>query len=47
MIGKTVDQVLAMALEEGATSEPDLVTAVTITVSSYLAALEEAFAIAR
>jgi hypothetical protein len=47
MIGKTVDQVLAMALEDGAPSEPDLVTAVTITVPSYLSALEEAFARAR
>lgn len=47
MIGKTVDQVLAMPLEEDAPSDPDLVTAVTVTVTSYLAALEEAFARAR
>jgi hypothetical protein len=47
MIGKTVDQVLAMPLEEDAPSDPDLVTAVTITVSGYLAALEESYARAR
>lgn len=47
IIGKTVDQVLAMPLEEGAPSDPDLVTTVTVTVSSYLAALEEAYARAR
>jgi hypothetical protein len=47
MIGKKVDQVLAMSLEEDAPSDPDLVTAVTIRVPGYLAALEEAYARAR
>ena len=48
MIGKTVDQIKALSLlESGAPDDPDLVTAVTITVTDYLAAIEEAYSRAR
>jgi len=44
MIGKTVDQIKAMSLlENGAPDELDLTTSVTITVTDYLAALQEAY----
>lgn len=44
MIGKNVDQVKAMSLQEsGAPDDPDLVTTVTITVTDYLAVFEEAY----
>lgn len=48
MIGKTFDQIKAMGLQEsGAPDEPDLVSSVTITVTDYLVALEEAYNRAR
>ncbi len=44
MIGKNVDQIKAMTLQEnGAPGDPDLVTAVTITVTDYLSAFVEAY----
>ncbi len=44
MVGKTVDEVLALdLLEDGAPDDPDLVTAVTITVTDYFSALEKAY----
>lgn len=43
MVGKNADQVLAMELDDGsAPGDPDLVTAVTISVVDYLTAFEKA-----
>ncbi|MDW7738550.1 MAG: hypothetical protein SCJ97_00625 [Bacillota bacterium] len=45
MIGKTVDEVKAMGLQDdGSPEEADLATSVTITVTDYIAALEKAYA---
>ena len=42
MIGKTITEVKAMELTDGAPADSDLVTSVTITVTDYIAAVEEA-----
>jgi len=43
MVGKTWDQILAMDLDENnAPGDPDLVTAVTISVADYLSVFEKA-----
>ena len=47
MIGKTITEVKAMELTEGAPSGSDLVTSVTITVTDYIKAVEEAVANAK
>ena len=48
MVGKTVDQIKALdLLDDGAPDDPDLVTSVTMTVTGYLEALEEAYSSAR
>ncbi len=48
MVGKTVDEIKALdLLEDGAPDDPDLVTSVTITVTSYLKVLAEAYSLAR
>lgn len=47
MVGKTVAEITALDLDDGAPDDPDLVTSVTITVTSYLAALDEAYSLAR
>ncbi len=48
MVGKTVDEIKALdLLDDGAPDDPDLVTSVTITVTGYLKALEEAYSLAR
>jgi len=48
MVGKTVDEITAMdLLDDGAPDQPDLLTSVTMTVTSYLEALEEAYNLAR
>jgi hypothetical protein len=45
MVGKTVDQVMAMQLSaEGTPSEPDLTSSVTIHVGDYLKAVQKAVA---
>jgi hypothetical protein len=44
MIGKTVEEIAGMKMAEGKTTEEDLVSSVTITVESYIAAVEEAWA---
>lgn len=43
MVGKTVDGVMSMGLEDGIPTEEDLVSSVTIGVEDYLAALEQAW----
>ncbi|ABR50294.1 conserved hypothetical protein [Alkaliphilus metalliredigens QYMF] len=43
MIGKTVAEIMAMELEENRPADADLITSATITVDTYLAALEEAY----
>ncbi len=48
MVGKTIDEIKALdLLEDGAPDDQDLVTSVTITVTSYIKALEEAYSLAR
>ena len=48
MVGKIVDEITALdLLEDGAPDDPDLITAVTMTVSYYLEALNEAYTRAR
>ena len=47
MVGKTIEEVKAMEIADGNTAESDLVTSVTITVTDYLAAVEEAVANAK
>ncbi len=48
MIGKTVSEITGMELDDAdAPEDPDLTTSVTMTVSAYLAALEEAYSRAR
>lgn len=44
MVGKTVDEIKGMGLEEGKTTEEDLVSSVTITVTDYIAVVEQAWA---
>jgi hypothetical protein len=44
MVGKTVEEITGMALEDGVPAEEDLVSSVTIGVDAYLAALEQAWA---
>ena len=44
MIGKTVDEVAGMPLSEGAPSDADLASSVTIHVNDYIAALQKAAA---
>ncbi len=43
MIGKTVEEVKAMGLEDGYPTDADVVSSVTIAVSSHIAALELAY----
>lgn len=43
MIGKNVEDVLAMDLEDGAPTDEELMTTVTIGVDGYLAAIEQAW----
>ncbi|MGM0652094.1 MAG: hypothetical protein ACQES4_04835 [Bacillota bacterium] len=49
IVGKTVDEVLALPLvdDEGSPDDPDLRTSVTMTVSGYFEALAEAYSLAR
>lgn len=47
MVGKTVDQVKAMKLNDGKTAEPDLSSKVTISVPDYIEAVSEAVANAK
>jgi len=47
MVGKTVEEINALDMDNGYPEDPDLTTSVTITVTDYLAALEEAFDRAR
>ncbi len=48
MVGKTVDEITALDLhDDGAPDDPDLVTSVTMTVTYYLEALQEAYNLAR
>lgn len=47
MLGKTVDEVLAMELTDGVPAVEDLTSTVTIKVEGYLAAVEEAAANSR
>lgn len=47
MIGKTIEEVKAMELTDGVPADSDLTTSVTITVSDYIAAVEEAVANAK
>ncbi|MFO7951828.1 MAG: hypothetical protein R6U91_03355 [Bacillota bacterium] len=48
MVGKTVEEITSLELlEDGAPDDSDLVTSVTITVTSYLEALDEAYSRAR
>ena len=48
MVGKTVAEITALdLLDDGAPDDADLVTSVTMTVTSYLKALEEAYSLAR
>ena len=42
MMGKTLDEVTGMKLEEGASKEEDLMSSVTMTVVGYIAAVEKA-----
>ena len=44
MIGKTVAEIKGMSLEENRPAEADLTSSVTITVDTYIAALENAYA---
>jgi hypothetical protein len=45
MAGKTVDEIMALPLEEGGyPDDPDLATAVTMTVAVYFEAVEKAYA---
>src|SRR5690554_897003 len=44
MIGKTVEEITGMALEDGVPAEEDLVSSVTVGVEAYLEALEQAWA---
>lgn len=43
MVGKTVDEITGMKLEDGKTTEEDLVSSVSVGVDLYLAALEQAW----
>ena len=43
MVGKTVDEITGMKIEDGKTAEEDLVSSVTVGVEDYLAALEQAW----
>ena len=47
MAGKTVEEINALDMDNGYPADPDLTTSVTITVTDYLAALEEAYDRAR
>ena len=47
MVGKTVEEINALDMDNGYPADPDLTTSVTITVTDYLAALEEAYDRAR
>ena len=43
MVGKTVEEITSMGIEDGKTTEEDLVSSVTVGVADYLAALEQAW----
>ena len=44
MVGKTVEEITGMKIEDGKTTEEDLISSVTVGVETYLAALEQAWA---
>lgn len=43
MEGKTLDEVMAMKLEDGKAAEADLTSSITVGIGDYLAAVEEAY----
>lgn len=47
MIGKTVAEITGMSISEGKTTETDLTSSVTVTVTDYLTVVEESFTNAR
>ena len=47
MVGKSIDEIKGMGLAEGKTTEEDLVSSVTVTVTDYLAVVEEALAVSK
>jgi hypothetical protein len=47
MVGKTVDEIAGMSMEDGKTTEEDLVSSVTVGVEDYIYVVEEAYEVAK
>jgi len=43
MVGKTIEEIKAMELNEGVTTDAELLTSVTVKVNDYIVAIEEAY----